>query len=74
MDLLWPQAPEAEEIIKDDEALHDALVRAAATAAQPVERERHWRRLLVAAGFTPAEAQRLIFERRRPRDEGVVRQ
>jgi hypothetical protein len=29
-----------------------------------------WQRLLEAAGFSPSEAQRLIFERLRPRDEG----
>ena len=32
-----------------------------------------WKALLEQAGFTPAEAGRLIFERVRPRDEGRVR-
>jgi hypothetical protein len=32
-----------------------------------------WRRFLQQAGFTPAEANRLIFERIRPRGEGLVR-
>jgi hypothetical protein len=44
-------------------ALDDAVRHDAAT----------WRRFLQQAGFTPAEANRLIFERVRPRGEGLVR-
>ncbi|MGH2353752.1 MAG: hypothetical protein ACRDJN_19280 [Chloroflexota bacterium] len=32
-----------------------------------------WARRLEQAGFSPAEAGRLIFERMRPREEGLVR-
>jgi hypothetical protein len=32
-----------------------------------------WMACLAEAGFSRAEAQRLIFERTRPRDEGTVR-
>ena len=32
-----------------------------------------WHSLLQAAGFSRAEAGRLVFERMRPRDEGLIR-
>jgi hypothetical protein len=32
-----------------------------------------WRAWLERAGFSPAEATRLVFERLRPRDEGIQR-
>lgn len=38
-----------------------------------LEDARSWQRLLEQSGFTHAEAGRLIFERVRPRDEGLVR-
>ena len=58
--------------IVDEGETPDALL-GFALARLRYEDAAEWLRLLEQAGFSHAEAGRLIFERLRPRDEGIAR-
>ena len=66
----WEHAHEADL----DEGEEIAVAGPAADTTEPCPTDAGaWRQWLERAGFSPAEAARLVFERLRPRDEGTQR-
>ena len=64
-----PAVPPATDTQNSEASEAEARVRSALDRVVLAD-SHEWKALLEQAGFTPAEAGRLIFERVRPRDEG----